>query len=252
MLHLTCFLGGWHFACIVATCPLGVSCLNPQRETSPKLTASVPFADFSFVSFCYKRPQSCVGLNGEPPRKLCNLGVGLETSNIRCPADLILSRQSSLTSSYILMQSVHSSIHSFMPTARCEAGCWQHSFSEYPQDGLSSSLVSAPVERPSLTSSSSEGPCPHSLTWFLPGLDIRKYHRQGPSRRFQSPCLQAGIWASLFSKPPRKTAACRQGWGWGPQLFLFILFSFIVLNVTWYLLFKNFFLPVFPTRKHFS
>ena len=29
----------------------GVSCLTPQRETSPKLTASVPFADFSFVSF---------------------------------------------------------------------------------------------------------------------------------------------------------------------------------------------------------
>lgn len=111
---------------------LSASCVTPQRETALKLTASfhqiqqhvpVPFADFSFVSFRYKKPQSCVGLNGEPPRKLCNLGVALVTPNIRCPVNLILSRQASLTSSYILMQSVHSSIHTFTPP-RCQMWSW--------------------------------------------------------------------------------------------------------------------------------
>ena len=72
--------------------------------------------------------------------------------------------------SAILTSKFHSSIHLFTPScllsAGCGAGCWQHSFSKHPQDGLSSSLISAQTERPSLTSPSSEGPCPHSLTWW--------------------------------------------------------------------------------------
>ena len=147
-------------------------------------------------------------------------------------------------------------IHLFTPsrllTARWEAGCWQHSFSEYPQDGLSSSLVSAPVERPCLTSSSNEGPCPHSLTWFLPGLDIRKYHCQGPSEGFNPLVFKQGSGHHCFPNLPGRLQHAGRAEAEDHSSFSLPCFPslYLMLPDIYYL--KTFFLPVFPTRKHFS
>lgn len=115
----------WWMTFHMHCCHLSPRCVlsDSTEGNQSEAHSQCPLCWFFLCILFDKRPQSCVGLNGEPPRKLCNLGVGLETPNIRCPVNLILSRQASLTSSYILMHSVHSPIHSFMPT-NCQMWSW--------------------------------------------------------------------------------------------------------------------------------